>query len=104
MEKYKINTQQFVVATDEQQAVAAAKTLGMGPFFGRLVLFPCSSHGFIGMKLASRGVQEFVLKAQIHAGGRGKGTFSSGLKGGVQLSRESVPFYIFNTLDSMNFS
>lgn len=31
---------------------------------------------------------EFVLKAQILAGGRGKGTFSSGLKGGVQLTKE----------------
>jgi succinyl-CoA synthetase beta subunit len=28
---------------------------------------------------------EFVVKAQIHAGGRGKGTFSNGLKGGVQV-------------------
>ena len=26
-----------------------------------------------------------VLKAQVHAGGRGKGTLSSGLKGGVQI-------------------
>ena len=31
---------------------------------------------------------EFVLKAQILAGGRGKGKFSSGLKGGVQLTKE----------------
>jgi len=28
-----------------------------------------------------------VVKAQIHAGGRGKGTFKSGLKGGVQLCK-----------------
>ena len=33
-------------------------------------------------------MSEIVLKAQIHAGGRGKGTFSSGLKGGVQLTKE----------------
>ena len=26
-----------------------------------------------------------ILKAQVHAGGRGKGTLSSGLKGGVQM-------------------
>eukprot|EP01100_Stratorugosa_tubuloviscum_P004065 TRINITY_DN1_c2_g1_i1.p1 TRINITY_DN1_c2_g1~~TRINITY_DN1_c2_g1_i1.p1 ORF type:complete len:421 (-),score=237.30 TRINITY_DN1_c2_g1_i1:167-1429(-) len=30
--------------------------------------------------------KEFVVKAQIHAGGRGKGHFNSGLKGGVQLT------------------
>lgn len=32
--------------------------------------------------------KEVVLKAQILAGGRGKGTFSSGLKGGVHLTKE----------------
>eukprot|EP00043_Microstomoeca_roanoka_P006413 m.62580 g.62580 ORF g.62580 m.62580 type:complete len:423 (+) comp13403_c0_seq1:117-1385(+) len=31
---------------------------------------------------------EYVLKAQVHAGGRGKGTFSSGLQGGVRLSTD----------------
>ena len=31
---------------------------------------------------------EYVIKAQILAGGRGKGTFSSGLKGGVQLTKK----------------
>lgn len=31
---------------------------------------------------------EIVIKAQILAGGRGKGTFTSGLKGGVQLTRQ----------------
>merc|ERR1711934_217189 len=28
---------------------------------------------------------ELILKAQVHAGGRGKGSFDSGLKGGVQI-------------------
>ena len=32
--------------------------------------------------------KEFVLKAQILAGGRGKGKFSSGLQGGVHLTTE----------------
>ncbi|XP_025312305.3 succinate--CoA ligase [GDP-forming] subunit beta, mitochondrial isoform X2 [Canis lupus dingo] len=32
--------------------------------------------------------KEFVLKAQILAGGRGKGVFSSGLKGGVHLTKD----------------
>ncbi len=31
------------------------------------------------------GTSDLVVKAQIHAGGRGKGTFSSGFKGGVHL-------------------
>jgi len=32
--------------------------------------------------------KEIVLKAQILAGGRGKGLFDSGLKGGVHLTKE----------------
>lgn len=31
--------------------------------------------------------QELVVKAQIHAGGRGKGTFQNGFKGGVHLCK-----------------
>src|SRR5256714_13470152 len=30
---------------------------------------------------------DIVVKAQIHAGGRGKGTFKNGFKGGVQVRR-----------------
>src|SRR3954465_8281774 len=32
---------------------------------------------------------ELVVKAQIHAGGRGKGTFTNGFKGGVHLCRSA---------------
>ena len=38
--------------------------------------------------MLSKGASEIVLKAQILAGGRGKGIFSSGLKGGVKLSKD----------------
>src|ERR1043166_3521505 len=30
---------------------------------------------------------EIVVKAQIHAGGRGKGTFTNGFKGGVHVRK-----------------
>ena len=33
----------------------------------------------------AEGECEIIVKAQIHAGGRGKGTFTNGLKGGVQI-------------------
>jgi succinyl-CoA synthetase beta subunit len=33
-------------------------------------------------------VREFVIKAQILAGGRGKGTFNTGFKGGVHLTKD----------------
>jgi succinyl-CoA synthetase beta subunit len=35
----------------------------------------------------SIGTNNLVVKAQIHAGGRGKGTFTSGFKGGVHLCK-----------------
>jgi len=31
-----------------------------------------------------------ILKAQVHAGGRGKGHLTSGLKGGVQICKDST--------------
>ncbi len=34
---------------------------------------------------ASMDLKEYVVKAQVHAGGRGKGTFKNGFKGGVHL-------------------
>src|SRR5438874_12868383 len=33
------------------------------------------------------GAAEVVVKAQIHAGGRGKGTFTNGFKGGVHICK-----------------
>jgi len=36
-------------------------------------------------KLLADGATRFVVKAQIHAGGRGKGTFQNGYRGGVKL-------------------
>jgi succinyl-CoA synthetase beta subunit len=33
-------------------------------------------------------VDEYVLKAQVLAGGRGKGHFSNGFKGGVHVTKE----------------
>ncbi|XP_077540410.1 succinyl-coenzyme A synthetase beta subunit, GDP-forming [Haemaphysalis longicornis] len=56
-----INVQRFKVAENLPQAQEISQTLN---------------------------VAEFVIKAQILAGGRGKGTFSSGLHGGVKLTKD----------------
>jgi succinyl-CoA synthetase beta subunit len=61
MTKYGARTQKFKVATRPEEARELAESLA---------------------------VPELVIKAQIHAGGRGKGTFTSGLKGGVQLTKD----------------
>ena len=39
----------------------------------------------IAEKLFAKGEKVVVVKSQIHAGGRGKGTFKSGFQGGVKL-------------------
>jgi succinyl-CoA synthetase beta subunit len=44
------------------------------------------------------GVKEVVVKAQILAGGRGKGVFSSGLEGGVKVTQEYV-----NAIDLVDY-
>jgi len=41
----------------------------------------------IAEQLVAKGAKLVVVKAQIHAGGRGKGTFKSGFQGGVKLCR-----------------
>jgi succinyl-CoA synthetase beta subunit len=41
----------------------------------------------IGERLLEEGASMVVVKSQIHAGGRGKGTFKSGFKGGVKLCK-----------------
>ena len=58
-EKFGVATTKGAVATTPEEAVAVAEKLG---------------------------TKEFVVKAQIHAGGRGKGTFTNGFKGGVHLT------------------
>lgn len=40
-------------------------------------------------KMLRQGVSTIVIKAQVFAGGRGKGTLSSGLKGGVQFAKDA---------------
>ena len=44
----------------------------------------------VAAKLASEGVQDFVVKAQVLAGGRGKGHFMNGFQGGVHTCTSPV--------------
>jgi len=60
MDKYGVRTQRWRLATTPEEAESAAKDLA---------------------------AREFVVKAQILAGGRGKGTFDNGFKGGVHLCK-----------------
>jgi len=58
-EKFGVPSPKGAVASTAEEAGAAAKAIGGGTL---------------------------VVKAQVHAGGRGKGTFKNGFKGGVHLS------------------
>src|ERR1035441_4345847 len=41
----------------------------------------------IAEKLLAEGANLIAVKSQVHAGGRGKGTFKSGYQGGVKLCK-----------------
>ena len=47
----------------------------------------------IGEKLFAKGEKVVVVKSQIHAGGRGKGTFKSGFQGGVKLCKSAADVF-----------
>lgn len=61
MAKYDVRVQKGIMADSAESALAAAN------------------------KLVAEDAVELVLKAQIHAGGRGKGHFDNGFKGGVKI-------------------
>ena len=59
-----VNVQRFQMADTEEEGAAA------------------------GTQLLGTVAKELVIKAQILAGGRGKGVFDSGFKGGVHLTKD----------------
>jgi len=61
LQDYDVTVQKFKMATTEAEAKAIPAA------------FPCD---------------EYVIKAQVLAGGRGKGTFDTGFKGGVRLTKD----------------
>jgi len=47
----------------------------------------------IAQEILSKGANLLAVKSQIHAGGRGKGTFNTGFKGGVKLCKTADEVY-----------
>ena len=76
------------LSTDAEERAMFHKWSMIGPASVSLHLTR-SSH-LVWCLLLSSDAKEIVLKAQILAGGRGKGVFDSGLKGGVHLTKEWV--------------
>lgn len=84
MEKYNVRVQRWRLVRSAEEAEEQAKDLGIYytlPFHSIII------HNFF---LAA---ETTVVKAQIHAGGRGKGRFSNGYKGGVKLCQKFVIFF-----------
>ncbi len=69
----------------EYQAKALLEKFGAATMRGQVASTPEEAER-IARQL---GVNNLVVKAQIHAGGRGKGVFTNGYKGGVQLCKTS---------------
>jgi succinyl-CoA synthetase beta subunit len=67
----------------EYQAKELLQRFGVATTAGKVVSTPEEAEQ-IAAELAPG---EIVVKAQVHAGGRGKGTFSNGFKGGVHVCR-----------------
>lgn len=49
----------------------------------------------VAERLLAEGATKLAVKAQIHAGGRGKGTFTNGYRGGVKLGTTAVETFEF---------
>src|SRR5258706_15783720 len=70
----------------EYQAKQLLKQYGVSVPAGEPVTTPEQARA-IAEKIFGSGHKLAVVKSQIHAGGRGKGTFKSGFQGGVKLAK-----------------
>lgn len=88
MQNHGVNIQKFKVVRNADDVKDLSKDLGMIPEFKLLMsryVSKCVNFHISGIFSAA---EEYVVKAQILAGGRGKGTFDNGFKGGVQITKE----------------
>ena len=69
----------------EYQAKDLMESFGVVVQRGRMAASPEAAAAVAADILAANPKAELILKAQIHAGGRGKGAFSNGFKGGVKV-------------------
>ena len=73
----------------EYQAKQLLKQYGVAVPDGDVCKTPAEAQA-AAEKLVAAGHKMLVVKSQIHAGGRGKGTFKSGFKGGVKLCKTAA--------------
>src|ERR1700756_4502158 len=84
LQKFGVATTRGRVASTPEEAEAIAREI-VEPSAGTRVLQPSDAAPPTEVKKGAATPIELVVKAQVHAGGRGKGTFTNGFKGGVHI-------------------
>jgi succinyl-CoA synthetase beta subunit len=82
----------------EYQAKELLAQFGVAVPAGKVCATPGEAK-LLAEDLLAQGFKEIVIKAQIHAGGRGKGTFKNGFKGGVKICKSAAE--VFDNAQSM---
>jgi succinyl-CoA synthetase beta subunit len=90
LEKFGVATTRGKVASapDEAEAIAREISSGRSMSVGQ-PLWPSDAAPPEDGRESSNQHVELVVKAQVHAGGRGKGTFKNGFKGGVHVVKSA---------------
>src|SRR6516225_4505920 len=85
LERFGVATTRGKVASTPEEAEAIAREIAEPSASGQLLQpSDAAPPKDSGKKTAATPI-ELVVKAQVHAGGRGKGTFTNGFKGGVHV-------------------
>lgn len=84
MDKHGVNTQRGCVTSLRLPATRRAHSRSLNSFSAPAFTAAEARKVAEDIKKSSPNA-DLILKAQIHAGGRGKGSFTNGLKGGVQV-------------------
>ena len=78
----------------EYQAKQLLGQYGVAVPPGTVCTTPARAKAIAG-KLFAEGYKRVIVKSQIHAGGRGKGAFKTGLQGGVRLCQTTAEVYAY---------
>ena len=92
LEKFGVATMRGKVASTPDEAEAVAREILEGADYNLPVrpLQPSdAAPPTVAQKSPSKAAGDVVVKAQVHAGGRGKGTFKNGFKGGVHVVKSA---------------
>jgi succinyl-CoA synthetase beta subunit len=79
----------------EYQAKQLLGQFGVAVPPGTVCTTPARAKAIAG-KLFAEGYKRVIVKSQIHAGGRGKGAFRTGLQGGVRLCQTTAEVYAYS--------